>query len=206
MPNMLLHCENEKFREDIISQITLYIPDFNINPESGVPDIIVIDEDEARAKCLKGKHPHTPIMVLLNKATEKPNDTALVKYYAKPIQLNKFINTLQAAINLAANSEAGKLSFNKYELRPLSKEILNRRNGDVTKLTEKEVAIIQYLYKVRGRVVTKPELLQEVWGYNPDATTHTIETHIYRLRQKVEHEDTEAQLIMTEDGGYVLKK
>ena len=77
---------------------------------------------------------------------------------------------------------------------------------EIVKLTEKEVSILQYLYKIRDRIVTKSELLQEVWGYNPDVTTHTIETHIYRLRQKVEHEDKNAQLIITEEGGYFLKK
>ena len=84
--------------------------------------------------------------------------------------------------------------------------LINLRNKEIVKLTEKEVSILQYLYKIRDRIVTKSELLQEVWGYNPDVTTHTIETHIYRLRQKVEHEDKNAQLIITEEGGYFLKK
>ena len=64
---------------------------------------------------------------------------------------------------------------------------------------------MKYLYKNRNRIVSKNELLQEVWGYAPDATTHTIETHIYRLRQKVEHNNAEAQLITTVEGGYQLK-
>ena len=67
------------------------------------------------------------------------------------------------------------------------------------------MAIIKYLYKAKDKIVSKNELLQEVWGYSPDVSTHTIETHIYRLRQKVEHENPAAQLIMTEDGGYKLK-
>ena len=103
------------------------------------------------------------------------------------------------------NSEEGYLRFNQYELRPLVKEILNERNNEITKLTEKEVSIIKYLYKAGNKIVSKNELLQEVWGYSPDVTTHTIETHIYRLRQKVEHEDISAQLILTSDGGYQLK-
>ena len=94
--------------------------------------------------------------------------------------------------------------FNKYILRPIKKDIYNQRNKEVIKLTEKEVAIIKYLYRNKDKIVGKNELLQEVWGYSPDVTTHTIETHIYRLRQKVEHEDESAQLIKTEDGGYKL--
>ena len=78
-------------------------------------------------------------------------------------------------------------------------------NSEITKLTEKEVSILKYLYKSGAKIVSKNELLQEVWGYSPEVTTHTIETHIYRLRQKVEHEDISAQLILTSDGGYQLK-
>ena len=85
------------------------------------------------------------------------------------------------------------------------KDIINQRNNEVIKLTEKEVAIIKYLYKSQDHIVTKNDLLQDVWGYAPDVTTHTIETHVYRLRQKVEHEDADAQLIVTLDGGYRLK-
>ena len=82
---------------------------------------------------------------------------------------------------------------------------MNQRNNEIIKLTEKEVAIIKYLYKAKDKIVSKNELLQEVWGYSPEVTTHTIETHIYRLRQKVEHEDVSAQIILTSDGGYQLK-
>ena len=97
------------------------------------------------------------------------------------------------------------ISFNQYQLRPLNKDIVNLRNGEETKLTEKEVAVIKYLYKFQDRIVSKNELLQDVWGYSPDVTTHTIETHIYRLRQKVERDNIDAQLILTVDGGYQLK-
>ena len=71
------------------------------------------------------------------------------------------------------------------------------------KLTERETAILKYLYKAGDKIVGKAELLAEVWGYNPEATTHTVETHIYRLRQKIERPE---QVIMTEDNGYRLKK
>ena len=84
-------------------------------------------------------------------------------------------------------------------------DIVNLRNGEETKLTEKEVAVIKYLYKFQDRIVSKNELLQDVWGYSPDVTTHTIETHIYRLRQKVERDNIDAQMILTVDCGYQLK-
>ena len=97
------------------------------------------------------------------------------------------------------------LSHFLYFCRPISKEIINLNNGKIIKLTEKEVAVIKYLYKTKDHIVSKNELLQEVWGYNPEVSTHTIETHIYRLRQKVEQGDEESLLILTEEGGYKLK-
>ena len=90
-------------------------------------------------------------------------------------------------------------------LYPNRKEILNLRNDVTTKLTEKEVSIIKYLYKNKDKIVAKQDLMQEVWGYVADVATHTVETHIYRLRQKVEQDDPSAQLILTSDGGYQLK-
>ena len=83
------------------------------------------------------------------------------------------------------------------------KEIKNLRTHKTIKLTEREVTILNYLYKAYPKIVSKSELLSEVWGYNPDATTHTVETHIYRLRQKVE-EDGNNAIILTEDAGYKL--
>lgn len=206
MPNLRLISDNQLFFEDLVWQINRYAPEYSINSESAAPDIIIIDENTSLISNLKNQYPQTPILVLLKQGDEKPKENNFIKYENKPLILNDFINKLRSAINLAFNSHEGILRFNKYCLYPLSKEIVNLRNKETIKLTEKEVAIIQYLYKIKDRIVTKTELLQQVWGYSPDVTTHTIETHIYRLRQKVEHDDVDAQLIMTEDGGYILKR
>lgn len=206
MPNLLIISDNNIFFDDLRLQIERYAPEYMVNTESATPDIVILDEKPEMLASVKSKHPQTPIFVLLKKGADKPQASTFVKFEIKPIVLKDFINTLCSAINLAFNSDDGRLKFNCYELRPLSKEIYNFRNNETTKLTEKEVAIVQYLYKIKGRIVTKTELLQEVWGYSPEVTTHTIETHIYRLRQKVEHDNPSAQLILTEDGGYLLKR
>ncbi len=206
MPNLLIVSENDLFKQDLVLQINKYALEFNIIDENSVADIVIIDEKVEQISSFAKKYSHCPIFVFLKKGIESPKEKDLIKYIQKPLSLNKLINDINSAINLAANSEAGKLVFNKYELKPSGKEILNLRNNETIKLTEKEVSILQYLYKIKDRIVTKTELLQEVWGYNPDVTTHTIETHIYRLRQKVEHDDKNAQLIITEEGGYLLKK
>ena len=72
------------------------------------------------------------------------------------------------------------------------------------RLTEKETAILRYLYRAGQRPVSRETLLQEVWGYNSGVTTHTLETHIYRLRQKVEKDAASPAILVTESGGYKL--
>jgi DNA-binding response OmpR family regulator len=72
------------------------------------------------------------------------------------------------------------------------------------RLTEKEASIIKYLYRADQKVVTRETLLQEVWGYNSGVTTHTLETHVYRLRQKIERDPSNAEILVTESGGYKL--
>jgi DNA-binding response OmpR family regulator len=72
------------------------------------------------------------------------------------------------------------------------------------RLTDKESNILKFLYRAGGKPVPRQILLNEVWGYNSAVTTHTLETHIYRLRQKIEPDPTNARLLLTEGGGYRL--
>ena len=77
---------------------------------------------------------------------------------------------------------------------------LNRR----IRLTEKETAVLKFLYRCAGKPVGRQTLLREVWGYASGASTHTVETHIYRLRRKIEPDPTSARILVNEDGGYQL--
>ncbi|WP_141067510.1 winged helix-turn-helix domain-containing protein, partial [Brucella melitensis] len=76
--------------------------------------------------------------------------------------------------------------------------------GSKIRLTEKEAAIIKYLYRAGDKVIGRDVLLEEVWGYNSGVTTHTLETHVYRLRQKIEKDPSNATLLVTDSGGYKL--
>lgn len=208
MPNILFLSSDTDFVADLSEQIKLYAKDFSVlehDDDSSLIDMIILDEQPEMLEKLRLNHPRTPIILLQKSDDEKVGSSALNNVIFKPLSLDKLLNQIKSGINILENTEDGYLTFNKYIVRPIKKDIYNQRNQEVVKLTEKEVAIIKHLYKCRDRIVTKNELLQEVWGYSPDVSTHTIETHIYRLRQKVEHEDAEAQLILTEDGGYRLK-
>lgn len=207
MPNILFLSKEKDFANDLSEQISLYAQDYNIiraEDETTMIDMVILDEDAEDLSNIRKNHPRTPIILLQKSSDEKIENTVLNTIIVKPFYLEELLNCIHAGINLLENSEVGYLKFNKYIVRPIKKDIYNQRNKEVIKLTEKEVAVIKYLYKCKDRIVTKNELLQEVWGYSPEVSTHTIETHIYRLRQKVEHEDASAQLIITEDGGYKL--
>lgn len=203
MQNILFLTDDDFFAQDISEQIKLYAPDFDVFREE-VKDkhyhIVIVDEDLGKLKNIKT---HAPIFLITS--DENAQYPSLTHTFTKPFKLKEFLDILLAGISRFDNTSDGYLYFNEFELRPANKEIINLRNGDTTKLTEKEVSILKYLYKSTGRIVSKNELLQEVWEYSPEVTTHTIETHIYRLRQKVEQDNPEIQLIITDEGGYSLK-
>ena len=96
------------------------------------------------------------------------------------------------------------LRIGPYEFRPSAKLLLDDR-GRKVRLTEKETSILKYLYRAGAKAVSREELLTEVWGYNAGVTTHTLETHVYRLRQKVEPDPANASILLTEAGGYRLQ-
>lgn len=201
MFNLLLVSDNFDFSEDLQMQIQRFAPDFLFTDKT--PDLLIVDENEEKYKLSRTKHSNIPIIFLSSK-TEIISDKLNI-VIKKPFSLMAFLDVLRAANNKLDNSVDGYIEFNNYELHPNKREIEDLKYKRIIKLTEKEVEIIKYLYKMSGHFVSKNDLQQNVWKYSEDVTTHTIETHIYRLRQKVE-EGNDHRLIVTENGGYMLKQ
>ncbi|MDO4161531.1 MAG: response regulator transcription factor [Pseudomonadota bacterium] len=201
MAHILLISDNTDFSEDLKMQVQRFAPDFIFKDK--MPDLLVVDENIDVYGDFRKKYPSVP-MIFLSADFEIAADNLNINI-KKPFSLMNFLDVLRAANNKLDNSVDGYLTFNGYELRPNKREIADLKIGKVIKLTEKEVEIIKYLYKMSGHYVSKNDLQRNVWKYNEDVTTHTIETHIYRLRQKVE-ETTGRRLIVTENGGYMLKQ
>jgi DNA-binding response OmpR family regulator len=111
---------------------------------------------------------------------------------------------VRAQLRVFDNSEDAVFTIGPYQFRPSAKLLLEAARNRKIRLTEKESAILKYLYRAGGRPVGRQILLNEVWGYNSAVTTHTLETHIYRLRQKIEPDPSQARLLLTEGGGYRL--
>ncbi|HPE30350.1 MAG TPA: response regulator transcription factor [Parvularculaceae bacterium] len=124
-------------------------------------------------------------------------------YVTKPFKFAVLLARLRAHLRSHEQSEDAVFKIGPYEFRPAVKMLVTDADKKI-RLTEKETSILKYLYRAGGRPVTRDVLLDEVWGYNSGVTTHTLETHVYRLRQKIEPDPTNAAILLTESGGYRL--
>lgn len=124
-------------------------------------------------------------------------------YVVKPFKFAVLLARIRAQLRQHEASEDAVFTIGPYTFRPSAKLLISGR-GNKLKLTEKETAILRFLYRAGQKVVGRDVLLQEVWGYNAAVTTHTLETHIYRLRQKIEDDPANARILVTEAGGYRL--
>jgi len=124
-------------------------------------------------------------------------------YVTKPFRFGALLARIRAQLRQHEQSEDAVFSIGRFTFRPAQK-LLEEESGAKVRLTEKETAILKFLYRAGLQVVTREVLLEEVWGYNAGVTTHTLETHIYRLRQKIEQDPSNAEMLVTEAGGYKL--
>jgi len=147
----------------------------------------------------------TPILMLTGADGEADTilglDSGANDYITKPFRLAVLMARIDAHLRSHGSSEEAIYRIGPYTFRPSAKILLDA--GKRIRLTEKETSILKYLQRA-GSTVSRDVLLHEVWGYNPAVSTHTLETHIYRLRQKIEKDPSHAQLLVTESGGYRL--
>ena len=220
---ILIVDDDEELRSALAEQISLE-DDFqaieSATGEAGVaaavahrPDLVLLDVDlpdmDGRQVCRRLREAGVRNPVIMLTAASADSDTiegleaGANDYVTKPFRFAVLLARIRAQLRQHEASEDAVFAVGPYSFRPSSKLLLTPKGGKV-RLTEKETAILRYLYRAGQRPVSREVLLQEVWGYNSGVTTHTLETHIYRLRQKVEKDAASPAILVTDAGGYKL--
>lgn len=177
-------------------------------------DIIVLDiglpDLDGREVCrmIRGMGVKVPVIMLTGATTDADTilglDAGANDYVTKPFRFDVLLARIRAHLRQHEQSEDAIFSIGPFTFKPSAKLMVHDDEGYKVRLTEKETSILKYLYRSGDRAVGRDELLGEVWGYNAGVTTHTLETHIYRLRQKIEQIPSQARILLTEQGGYRL--
>ena len=176
-------------------------------------DLVILDvglpDMDGRELCrlMRKQGVKCPVIMLTGHTTDSDQilglDSGANDYIAKPFKLPVLLARIRAQLRQHEQSEDAVFGVGPYTFRPAAKLLLDETERKI-RLTEKETNILKFLYRAGSAVVARDVLLHEVWGYNAGVTTHTLETHIYRLRQKIEPDPSNARILVTEPGGYRL--
>jgi len=176
-------------------------------------DVIILDmalpDEDGRQVCrtLRQASIRAPIIMMAGADSDDDTVTGLSDgandYVVKPFRMATFLGRVHAYLTQDPADNA-VLALGPYEFHPADKMLSLAGRDQKIRLTEKETAILRYLYRAANKCVSRETLLGEVWGYNAGVTTHTLETHVYRLRQKIEADPQNASLLITDSGGYRL--
>ena len=220
---ILLVDDDADLRETLVEQLRLY-DEFNViegeNAGKGIAtvrgehvDLLIMDvglpdmDGREAVKLLRKGGFKSPIIMLTGHDTDADTILGLEAgandYVTKPFRFAVLLARIRAQLRQYEQSEDATFNVGPYVFKPAQK-LLTDGDGKKIRLTEKEAAIIRYLFRAGQKAVTRDELLEEVWGYNSGVTTHTLETHVYRLRQKIEKDPSNAEILVTENGGYKI--
>ena len=220
---ILLVDDDLELREALVEQLSLY-EEFDISQEDcaakGIQtarsdhfDLLIMDvglpdmDGREAVKLLRKGDFKAPIIMLTGHDTDSDTILGLEAgandYVTKPFRFAVLLARIRAQLRQHENSEDATFAVGHFTFKPAAKMLVDDAGGKI-RLTEKETSILRYLYRSGDKPVGRDVLLHEVWGYNSGVTTHTLETHIYRLRQKIEKNPSNAKLLITEAGGYKL--
>ena len=220
---ILLVDDDDDLREALSEQLVM-TEDFDVfegrngaegmeKAKAGHYDLIILDvglpDTDGRELCrrMRKQGVKSPILMLTGHDTDSDTslglDAGANDYVTKPFKFPVLLARIRAQLRQHEQSEDAIFQLGPYTFKPAQKMLVDEKDKKI-RLTEKETNILKYLYRATQGVVARDVLLHEVWGYNAGVTTHTLETHIYRLRQKIEPDPSNARLLVTESGGYRL--
>jgi DNA-binding response OmpR family regulator len=220
---ILIVDDDEALRDSLVEQLALH-EEFTCTPTTcaaeGIEhvrgnhvDIVLLDvglpDMDGREACRVMRKAGLKAPVIMLTGADSDSDTILGleaganDYVTKPFRFGVLLARIRAHLRQHEQSEDAVFKIGPYTFKPSAKMLIDDGEKKV-RLTEKETAILKFLYRTGVKTVGRDILLHEVWGYNSGVTTHTLETHIYRLRQKIERDPSNAELLVTESGGYKL--
>lgn len=220
---IMLVDDEDDLRESLLEQLALH-EEFTVSEcatagaaievaKSDHFDLIILDvglpdmDGREACKLLRKNGFKGPIIMLTGQDSDADMilglDAGANDYITKPFKFAVLLARIRAQLRQHEQSEDAVFNIGDYTFKPAAKMLVDEK-GNKIRLTEKETSILKFLYRSGDKVVTREILLHEVWGYNAGVTTHTLETHVYRLRQKIEKDPSNAELLVTETGGYKL--
>ena len=223
LKNILLVDDDDDLREALAEQLVM-TEDFEVfeadcgtaamgRAKEQLYDLIILDvglpDTDGRELCrlMRKQGVKAPVLMLTGHNSDADTilglDAGANDYVTKPFKFPVLLARIRAQLRQHEQSEDAVFTLGPYTFKPSMKLLLTEDEKKI-RLTEKETNILKFLYRAGGRTVERDTLLREVWGYNAGVTTHTLETHIYRLRQKIEPDPGQARILVTETGGYRL--
>jgi DNA-binding response OmpR family regulator len=205
----------DETQEFAVSKVTsIEAAERQLADENAHFDALILDiglpDGDGRDYCARlRRQGHSMPVIMLTGATEETDvvrglDSGACDYIAKPFRAHELLARLHAQLRNFDRSEEAVFPVGPYTFRPAKKLLQDTAKNRRIRLTDKETAVLKFLYRSET-AVNRQILMHEVWGYNSAVTTHTLETHIYRLRQKIEADPANPSLLVTEGGGYRLR-
>ena len=216
---------SDPFRQSLVEQIKLYAGIETFEAATGSSALKLVENQEFDVILLNINLPdldgrdvyqlmrrsglETPIILFIELETEIDSILRLGlgddQYIVKPFRLGLLLARIRSLVSSQDYRKMPDMTIGRFRFEPERKLLVNRDTNQGTRLTEKETSILELLYHAHGQVVRRRDLLDKVWGYSATVTTHTLETHIYRLRQKIESVPSKSKTLITELGGYRLR-
>ena len=189
--------------------------DQHLGGETARFDLIILDitlpDGDGREYCakLRAQGHKMPIIMLTGSGAEMDVVRGLQAgandYIVKPFRVMELMARIRTQLrDVEMAHDDAVFPIGRYLFRPSTRSLLEYASNRRIHLTLNEVALLKTLYRARRRVVEHQDLLNQVWGFHASAVTHTLETHVYRLRQKIESDPTEPRVLVTHRNGYSL--
>tara|TARA_R110002126_G_scaffold3263_1_gene18468 strand:+ start:163427 stop:164062 length:636 start_codon:yes stop_codon:yes gene_type:complete len=208
--SIAIYCNDEVISAVLRDAITAIADALSIDldiHDGGGGDIILCAAPYDYAAAAAYAETHKLSFFLYWGAVESGQEDIFDYKFRSPLRVGSLMDRLSSLLQGKSNGQVQRvLDIKDWDI--FFPESMLKAKGDAreVELTDREGQILRALYLAAGEGIARQELLDHVWDYHQDVETHTLETHIYRLRQKLEQDPSAPEILVTSDAGYVLKR